>query len=588
MERRHPGSAELSGDIIDRLSGKPPVFPAKLREVPLPEPPPAGRPAREEREEGVQEKETAGVREREAAAEGEQESGKLLHERDGLFHVYRTGGISYRVGGVKSLFVSSLRVNLRASDGKTSYYDSLDLYAARSRTGFCEALHRVLGCEPARAERDLVMILEDLEGQRDRELARGRAETGKAQMSAKEREAGLELLRDPRLFDRITEDLCGLGYVGEDLNKQLLYIAASSRKLDDPVSVMILSQSASGKSFLVDCVRKLMPPEEVVAVTSLSDQALNYVEDLTHKFLVLGEAVHGEVVEHQIREMLSGKELSRLVTVKDPQTGAMQSSVRRRAVIVSCVMGTTSYRINPENASRCFLINADESREQTQRIHAKQREKYSLERMRSGEAQAEGIIRAHHAAQRLLEKKAVVNGFAAHLEFPTALMRMRRDHERFLDLMAAVCFLRQYQKKSEYENGRSFVRCDIEDYRVAHRIMVEGVLSSTMRELPSGAQLLYESMRALARERSAREKIGVSEVSMTQREIREYTGLAQTWVRTHLHHLAEYEYISTVRGGRERSRGYYRIKADEDIVRADLSMIPAPGRMERLMRGGPA
>ena len=106
------------------------------------------------------------------------------------------------------------------------------------------------------------------------------------------------------------------------------------------------------KSFLVDTVKHLMPEEEVVSVTSLSDQALNYIEDLTHKFLVLGEAVHGEVVEHQIREMLSGKELSRLVTIKDPETGKMRSQVVRKSVIVSSVMSGTNYAINPEKIER--------------------------------------------------------------------------------------------------------------------------------------------------------------------------------------------------------------------------------------------
>ena len=108
-----------------------------------------------------------------------------------------------------------------------------------------------------------------------------------------------------------------MGYVGEELNKILLYLCASSRKLDDPISVLIISQSASGKSYLVDIVRRLMPPEEVVAVTSLSDQVLNYIDDLMHKSMILGEAVHSDTIEYQIREMLSGKELSRLVTVKD-------------------------------------------------------------------------------------------------------------------------------------------------------------------------------------------------------------------------------------------------------------------------------
>ena len=220
----------------------------------------------------------------------------------------------------------------------------------------------------ARVERDLVLILERLEAERDTALRMGNKKAV-VEMSATDRALGLSLLTDPQLFSRIVEDLSALGYVGEDLNKELLYLCASSRKLDDPISVLILSQSASGKSFLVDSVKKLMPPEDVVAVTSLSDQALNYIDDLTHKFLVLGEAVHGDVVEHQIREMLSGKELSRLVTIKDPESGKMQSRVVRTPVIVSSVMSGTNQAVNPENASRCFLVNADETRSQTARIH---------------------------------------------------------------------------------------------------------------------------------------------------------------------------------------------------------------------------
>ena len=510
-------------------------------------------------------------------------SDELTCERDGLFQVFTVGEISYRLGGVKSLFVTSLRVNIRASNGEASYYDSLDLYMARSRGGFAAALHRAWGAEPSRVERDLVLILEHLERERDEALRAG-SKRAVVTMSAADRELGMELLKDTRLFTRIVDDLSALGYVGEELNKILLYVCASSRKLPDPISVLILSQSASGKSFLVDSVKRLMPPEDVVAVTSLSDQALNYINDLTHKFLVLGEAVHGDVVEHQIREMLSGKELSRLVTVKDPETGKMQSRVVRTPVIVSSVMSGTSHAVNPENASRCFLVNTDESREQTERIHEYQRQKYSLERLCDGRSEVERIVRTHHAAQRLLQAVAIVNDFAPLLSFPTALMRTRRDHDRFLDLIASVCYLRQYQKREAHEGGLSFIRCDLEDYRIAYRVMVEGVLSSTLRELPAGAQLLYEAIRKLARAEAKKERLSIQEISMTQRQIREATGLAQTAVRMILRELVEFEYLVLARGGGERSKGFYRLKEDAEILKADLSMIPTPEAMEKLIK----
>jgi hypothetical protein len=207
----------------------------------------------------------------------------LEHRKDGLFEVFTIGDLEYRLGGVKPLFVTSLRVNIRVkaeqssgeqSSGEKHYYDSLDLYLARSRTAFAASLERTVGAEPARVERDLVRILAFLEKERDAALLRGNRQETK-ELSSAEREAGMTLLNDPALFTRIVDDLSALGYVGEDLNKQLLYLCATSRKREDPLSVIILSQSASGKSYLVDCIRRLMPEDEVIAVTSLSDPALN-------------------------------------------------------------------------------------------------------------------------------------------------------------------------------------------------------------------------------------------------------------------------------------------------------------------------
>jgi hypothetical protein len=281
--------------------------------------------------------------------------------------------------------------------------------------------------------------------------------------------------------------------------------------------------------------------------------------------------------------MLSGKELSRLVTIKDPETGKMQSRVVRTPVIVASVMSGTNHAINPENASRCFLVNTDESREQTERIQKSQRDKYSLSRLKTNAGTVERIIASHRAAQRLLTKRNIVNDFAPFLDFPTALMRTRRDHDRFLDLIACVCFVRQFQKQEETDGALSFIRCDPEDYRIAYRIMVEGVLSSTLRELPSGVQLLYDQIRALGRSEAAKQNIEATEVSMTQRQIREWTGLAQTSIRMSIRQLLDYEYLTVARGGGERSKGFYRLKEDVSIISTDLSMIPTPEAMRRII-----
>ena len=375
---------------------------------------------------------------------------------DGVWY-YERGGRSYELRSAESGGVSR-RVRIRLEYQSRRQFDSLDLVSSRARRSFAAEIHRVWSIEPATIEADLSDILDRIERAADKPETHERSAGRTADdLSEAERAAGLELLRSPDVATRIVADIQALGYVGETTNSLLVYLAATSRKLSSPLSVIIVSESASGKSYLVETVRKMMPTDDVVAATSLSDQALNYIEDLRHKFLILGEAVHSEAVEHQIREMLSAKELRRLVTVKEPESGRLVSHMVSTPVIVASVMSSTRHRLNPENASRCFVIGTDESDEQTRRIHEAQRAKYTIDGVRARREVLPTIISRHQAAQLLLEPVAVVNPLAEHLDFPAHRMRLRRDHERFLDLIASVAFLRQFQKGRQHDGGFEYI-----------------------------------------------------------------------------------------------------------------------------------
>lgn len=493
---------------------------------------------------------------------------------------YERAGRSYQLRSADTNS-SSRRVRIRLECDDRRHFDSIDLVSARARRGFAAEIHRVWETEPAVIEADLSDILDRIERADEAADARSAGSAGPARatagdLSAEEREAGLELLRSPDIAEAIVADIEALGYVGEATNSLLVYLAATSRKLASPLSVIIVSESASGKSYLVETVRRMMPADDVVAVTSLSDQALNYIEDLRHKFLILGEAVHSEAVEHQIREMLSAKELRRLVTVKDPESGRMVSHMVSKPVVVASVMSSTRYRLNPENASRCFVIGTDESDEQTRRIHEAQRAKYTLAGIRAKREVVPRIARRHWAAQLLLEPVAVVNPFAHALDFPAHRMRLRRDHERFLDLIASVAFLRQYQKTRKHDGALEYIEADLEDYRIAYGVMVHGVLEQTLRELPRAAGRLLELIRSYVATRAKREGIEAVEVTFTQRALREALGAGHSWLKQNLRHLVEYEYVDLASGGSARKRGFYRLVTTGATRPADVSMIPDP------------
>jgi hypothetical protein len=111
-------------------------------------------------------------------------------------------------------------------------------------------------------------------------------------------------------------------------------------------------------------------------------------------------------------------------------------------------------------------------------------------------------------------------------------------------------------------------------------------LSATIRELPAGAQELYEALRKLAKVEAERQNLLSVEVTFTQRQVREETGMGHTWVRQQLRVLVDYEYLTVIRGGTERSKGLYRLKADEDMHSLDLSMIPSPDQMHAGLGAG--
>jgi len=191
-----------------------------------------------------------------------------------------------------------------------------------------------------------------------------------------------------------------------------------------------------------------------------------------------------------------------------------------------------------------------------------------------------GISWRHQAAQRLLVARRIVNPFARLLEFPSRQMRSRRDHERFLDLIAVVSFLRQYLKEEKEQEGLRYIESDLADYRAAYAVM-QRVMASTYASLPPQALGLYETLRALARKKASEQRVGAEEVSVSQRELREATGMVAHAVKRAVRILVDYEYVVTEGSRRRGARLGYRLLRDEGASELGSTEIPGPEEVER-------
>jgi DNA primase len=478
-----------------------------------------------------------------------------LAERTEESATFQNGTVSYRVKGLGGMGAKGLRVVVTARKENSSHIDNLDLYGARARKGFAAVAAERLTVEPQKIEEDLLALLEGLEKLQSEATAP--LAPVAVPMSDAERAEALALLRDPRLLERIADDLDTAGYVGEPRNKKLAYLIGTSRRLPKPLSGIFRAQSGCGKSFLMECVAELMPPEDVHYFSRLTPQALYYLEPdaLTHKLLIVDERDGSEESEYPIRTLQTRKVLKLAVPIKDPNSGKIKTTVLEIHGPIAYMESTTDQQINPENANRCFELYLDESEAQTKAIFAAQRRSRSLDGWRHERRKA-AILRVHHNAQRLLRSVKVIIPFVDLIEFPQTWLRGRRDHDRFLSLIEGITFLHQHQRETNTEGGADYLVASLEDYAAAYDLAHQ-VFADNAGDLPKPAGDFLAQVETIVEAAANQANASISEFWFNRRMIREATKLPDHQIKRLMREIEEMEYVQVqkaVQGGSFRYR----------------------------------
>ena len=355
----------------------------------------------------------------------------------------------WRVRGLeKQLSCERLKVNLLVERRELVHVDTLDLYAARSRRTFLQEAAAELFVEEATLKQDLGHVLLDLELRQDalirERVARHRSPEPPV-MTELERTAALELLQDPQLLARIAADYAAGGLVGEETNQLVCYLACVSRLLPRPLSVLIQSSSAAGKTSLLEATLQLMPPEAQLRWSALTRASLYYLgrEELKHKILAVAEEEGVSEASYALKLLQSEGRLSLAVATKESDTGAGRTEHYEVEGPVALLLTTTRDDGDGELANRCLTLSVNEQPQQTAAIHQRQRAAYTRD---GAVCDAQAIRTRHQCAQRLLEPLGVVIPWADQLTFRTDQTRYRRDHAKYLSLIASVTLLHQYQR----------------------------------------------------------------------------------------------------------------------------------------------
>jgi DNA primase len=450
------------------------------------------------------------------------------------------------------------------------HVDTVDFYSARSRTYLIKGLCELFGSGEDIIGEDVQKLLELAEEYKQPEQG---AETKEVITSADKAKA-LAFLKNPDMFDGILSDFETIGYTGEEMNKLLCYIAAVSRKMEQPLSVMIQSRSAAGKSYLQDTVLSMVPEDDFVKYTRLTDQALFYKDkdSLKHKILAIEELDGMNGAVYSIRSIQSSKKITIAYTGKDPATGELKTQDNTVEGPLMVFITTTQVDIDGETASRFVFISIDESEEMTKKILAKQRQSQTMEGMINKLKSAE-IIKKHQDANRLLKPLCVFNPYADLLTFTSKSLRARRDHTKYLNLILAIAYLFQYQRKRrsmDYDpagggtGGKSieYINVTLDDIEKANRI-ANDVLGRSLDELTPPSRNLLKLIREMVLNKCKKDKTKSCEYHFSRRDIREFSGWSDFQVKTHIKQLEELEYVFAVIGRKGKEYVYELLLTEE-------------------------
>jgi len=473
------------------------------------------------------------------------------------------------------------------------YSDSLNLSSGKSRKQFANR------CVEMRARRGIagidvekcLMAMEGIVRKKIQNTPRHPDSDNKQPViTQQEREEAMAFLMVPNPLKIVENDVKSLGYIGEEPNVDLIYLICMSRKLAKPLGCVIRASSSAGKNALVGAVLELIPEEEKLVLSRVTQNALFYCAEqgLEHKVICIAERAGSEDADYSIRTLISEGKLAVFVPMKNEETGIIETQLIEVRGPVAYIETTAGSKLNIENLTRLFSVYIDESEEQTLLVHQIQRYEKTLEGL-TASAERERIRKKHQNAQRLLEAVIVVIPFAPLITFPTHSVRSRRDHEKFLGLIMTIAFLRQFQKTKKYVNDVAYIEADITDYEIAFELS-RTILHQTMDEISRKSRELMVIIRNMVQgwfdDREGElldEKLGrlLTNLVFTRADVRRYTkGWSDASIHACMKELGYYELLRVAQGGRQGQTYRYTLLSDDETINQTFNKLLTPAELE--------
>jgi DNA primase len=274
----------------------------------------------------------------------------VVETKNDEVHLSFDGQRRYRIRGLERNHSSQqLKVNILAARDELVHLDTLDLYKARSRNSFIKATATELFTDNDVIKRDIGTMLLRLEQLQHDRIATATQSQKPIEPTASEKRSAMKLLKDSRLIDRILEDFDGCGLAGEETNKLVCYLACVSRRLDNPLALLIQSGSAAGKTTLMDAALSFVPDEEQIRYSAMTGQSLYYMGEtnMKHKILAISEEEGVAQASYALKLLQSDGQLTIAAVGKNTGNGRQSTDTYTVEGPVMMFLTTTSEYPDP-------------------------------------------------------------------------------------------------------------------------------------------------------------------------------------------------------------------------------------------------
>jgi DNA primase len=466
---------------------------------------------------------------------------------------FTAGNIIYSIiGGVALYPIDKLKVTLglQRNDSYNKLHrlrqSNLDLYSEEQLQRFIRTAAEKLELGTKQLNYDIAELIELLEDYRNQKINLGKPTVEPKRILTTFRiEELLKILRQPNLLRYINNLIGQTGIVGEEINRLIMWTVFTSRFMENPLHIICLGASGTGKTYLQERVSELFPAECKRSFTAASEQAFYYVgkTEIKNKIILVEDMDGASSVLYVLRELQSKAYVSKLVPIKDNK-GNMQTKLLEVDGPIVLSGTTTKEKLYEDNANRCLLIYLDNSMEQQQGIMERQR---NVSAGLINRAEEQRIIELLQDLQSMFKPINVVNPFATKLHIPETVFKPLRTNAHYLQFIEAITFIHQHQRPIKIDNqGLEYIETTLEDIELANELLKD-VLLAKSDELTKACRDFLETVKAKLDQQK--------KSSFYKNDIREMMRINPNNLKHYLKTLQFYGYIRTI-GGNKFKGGY--------------------------------